>query len=181
RVLGGAGAEGLRRVGTFFLLGELAYAVIYMLSPGYVLTGYQYRHAPFSVFFTCVIPAMAVYVLVLTMAQAWKWLPGDKEVRGVPDFPNSRFDELLPGFIGGGAAAAAVFFCAYWAAIQLTYIRLLPPDHFSFLKELRQPPYLGKSFVVNNYAAPVAVMAGAWAYFDPLMTNGWKNTGRGYE
>jgi len=91
--------------------------------------------------------------------------------------------------MGGAATFLVIFISGYWAGIQVMYARLLPPDHYSFLKELRKPPYKGKTFVVNNYAAPVAAMTGNWAYYDPLITsgydphigNGWLRTDHDYE
>ncbi len=180
RVLDRTAIEELQRVGLFFLLGELAYVVIYWLSPGYVLSGYQQRHAPFAVFVTCVLPAAAVYILFLVASRAWKEISQSEDADEVVH-RRSKFDRMLPRFTGVAAAVVAAFVCIYWAVLQTTYVRLLPPDHFSFLKTLRRPPYQGKSFVVTNYAAPVAAMTGAWAYFDPLMTAGWKRTGSGYE
>lgn len=180
RVLDRTAIKELQRVGLFFLLGELAYVVIYWLSPGYVLTGYQWRHAPLTVFLTCVLPAAAVYILFLVASRAWKELSQGEASGEVVDL-RRKFDRMLPRFTGAAAAVVAAFVCIYWAVLQTTYVRLLPPDHFSFLKTLRQPPYQGKSFVVTTYAAPVAAMTGAWAYFDPLMTTGWKRTPRSYE
>lgn len=180
RVLGENGVDSLRKVFSFFLLGEVAYSIIYFLSPGYVLTGYQWRHAPLAVFFTCVIPALAVYLPVLMAAQAWNWFQQHTGAIGSPVF-SGTFGRRIAVAMGGGAALLAVFICVYWAGIQVMYFRLLPPDHYRFLKDLRKPPYQGKTFVVNNYAAPVAAMTGAWAYYDPLLTDGWMLSDRGYE
>ena len=180
RVLGEHGVDSVRKVFSFFLLGEVAYSVIYFLSPGYVLTGYQWRHAPFAVFFTCVIPALAVYLPVLMAAQAWNWFQRQTGAIGLPVL-SGTFGRRIAVVMGGGAALLAVFVCAYWAGLQVMYSRLLPPDHYRFLKDLRKPPYQGKTFVVNNYAAPVAAMTGAWAYYDPLLTDGWTLSSRGYE
>jgi len=188
RVLGDAGVKGLRKVWILFLAGEVAYSVIYFLSPGYVLTGYQWRHAPFAVFFTCVIPAIAVYIPLLMASQAWHWFRRQADAIELPVF-SGTFGRTLLGVMGGAATFVVIFISVYWAGIQVMYARLLPPDHYSFLKELRKPPYKGKTFVVNNYAAPVAAMTGDWAYYDPLITggydpqsgNGWLQTNADYE
>jgi hypothetical protein len=57
-----------------------------------------------------------------------------------------------------------------WIAVQAYYVHRLPPTHYAFLKILREPPYLGATFVVDNYAAPVAAYTGAWAYMDPSIS-----------
>ena len=57
---------------------------------------------------------------------------------------------------------------AYWVGLQGSYLRMLPPDHFAVLKELRKPPFAGQSSVLNTYAAPAAAMTGQWAYFDGI-------------
>ena len=46
-----------------FLIGELAFFLIFCLSPGYIITGYLNRLAPFAVFFTC-LPIAAIFYLV---------------------------------------------------------------------------------------------------------------------
>ena len=77
----------------------------------------------------------------------------------------------------GAALGLASFFLLgmmgiYWIGMQGVYLRLLPPDHYSFLKILSKPPYRGASFVVDTYAAPVAAFTGQWAYFDPEISSG---------
>ena len=70
------------------------------------------------------------------------------------------------------AAGLTLFALAYWINLQSRYVKWLPPDHYAFLKTLAEPPYRGASFVVDNYAAPVAAYTGEWAYFDPMIANG---------
>jgi hypothetical protein len=66
------------------------------------------------------------------------------------------------------SAAAVMMISAFWATTQATYIKWIPADEYDFLTLLDKPPFKGASFVVNNYAAPVAVTTGQWAYYDPI-------------
>ena len=59
----------------------------------------------------------------------------------------------------------------FWFHIQIKSVTVFPPHHFNFIKKLASPPYAGSSFVVNNYAAPVAAYTQQWAYFDPKIGN----------
>ena len=145
-----------------FLLfaGGFAYLVIFMLSPGYVLTGYQWRHTPFSVFTTNILLALAFYLLACTLRSQVKPIDAENSLRLGWSFHH--------GFSYVGIAAGAI----YWCVLQANYVGLLPPDHYAFLHDLSREPYRGQSFVVNNYAAPVAAMTGSWAYYDPMISGG---------
>src|SRR5262249_9805436 len=55
---------------------------------------------------------------------------------------------------------------SYWVGMQLTYLRVLPPQHYAFLRRLNEPPFKGKTFVVNGYAGPIAATTHGWAYMD---------------
>jgi hypothetical protein len=67
---------------------------------------------------------------------------------------------------GAGSLVTLGIVLAYWFGVQFSYIKLMPPDQYSFLKRLSEPPYVGQSFVVNTYAAPVAAKTGAWTYLN---------------
>ncbi|MEQ8641160.1 MAG: hypothetical protein RIE31_11255 [Alphaproteobacteria bacterium] len=151
----------------FGLAGLLSYVVVYWLSPGYVLTGYQLRLAPFSVFFTSMIPAAGLYILWIVARRLWPdkgWRPG-------------FWNPVLPA---AAVAVVAMLIVSYWAALQLSYVRIFPPDQLAFIQRLKEEPFKGRSFAVNNYAAPAAWMTGQWAYFDPLAERGgleWREQG----
>jgi len=130
----------------FLAAGYAAYAIVYFLSPGYVLTGYRHRLAPLSVFFTDVMIALGVY-LIYRLAAA---------------VAASR-DWRAPQRWGVVAGALVIL---QWVNNQVAYIALMPPDRLGVLKTLAQPPYKGASFISNTYAAPVAAYTGKWAYFD---------------
>ena len=130
----------------FVVAGYVAYAIVYLLSPGYVFTGYRFRFAPLTVFFTDVLIAAGVYLF----------------------FP-------LDGGIGRTARlalAGALGRCrgrgrdALLGQCPVRLRRAYAPDQFGILQKLRQPPFVGASFVSNTYAAPVAAFTGKWAYID---------------
>ena len=175
----------IRGCGIFLLAGIAAYTVVYLLSPGYVYTGYRYRHVPLTVFHTTVIPALLMYVLLATGLQ---YLPSGRFRKAVDamDFSKdaaaiSRFRWISPRAIVGVASLATFsLLTLYWAGVQFSYVRLLPPDHYSFLQKLSKPPYVGKTFLVNTYSAPIAAKTGAWAYWnvnlkstEPLPSEGY--------
>ena len=162
--------------GVFALTGLLAYIIVYMLSPGYVFSGYRFRMTPFTAFHSVILLAVPVYVLLksgfhfsepiwrsFSMAPAGlsPTLPddGDQNARGA----------LYGRMIGLASVAASVMVLFYWLGIQLYYVRLIPPNHYAFLEKLTRAPYAGKTFVANTYAAPVAAKTGAWAYLDATL------------
>jgi hypothetical protein len=155
----------------FLITGMCAYAVVYLLSPGYVFTGYRFRQAPFTVFHTVVVLALFFYVLLVVVL---KYL-SPKSLRMTAVVTSLLGSTaMVPGHgrIGARTIAGIVsltalgFLTIYWAGVQFSYIKLMPPDHFSFLKKLSQNPYLGQTFVVNTYAAPIAAKTGSWAYMN---------------
>lgn len=167
--------------------GFIAFGIVYALSPGYVFTGYFYRSAPLAVFLTDVLVAVAMYVVLVVGIKAvrrfpahWQafhsWArtasvrhPGWGTMPAETTFFAAGAGSLAMAILGGGLL---LFTAGYWINLQATYVTLLPPTHFSFLKTLAKPPYRGASFVVNTYAAPVAAYTGQWAYFDPVISTG---------
>lgn len=139
--------EVVKPVGLFLCAGYAAYAIVYFLSPGYVLTGYRFRLAPFSVFVTDVMIALGIYLIYRLAAAVTAWRGWRAPQRW------------------GVAAGALVIL--QWANNQAAYMSLVPPDGLGILKTLSQPPYRGASFVSNTYAAPFAAFTGQWAYNDP--------------
>ena len=136
----------VRPVVLFLAAGYAAYAIVYFLSPGYVFTGYRFRLAPFSVFFTDVMIALGIYLVYRMVAAIAAW-------RGW----------RAPQRWGVAAGALIVL---QWANNQAAYIAIMPPDRLGILKTLAQPPYKGASFVSNTYPAPFAAYTGQWAYID---------------
>ncbi|MFI5020430.1 MAG: hypothetical protein ACHQRJ_02090 [Alphaproteobacteria bacterium] len=150
-------AGGLARIGLFVVSGLVGYGAVYWLSPGIVLSGFQWRYAPFVVFFLCALPAAAFYLLLLgavRMRAAWRAREAGETVLGL----------AAAGLLAAGAV--------YWAGLQLSYIRLLPPDHAGFFRKLAEPPFRGSGFVSNSYAAPLTVFTGEWGYSDTAIGKG---------
>jgi hypothetical protein len=133
----------------------LAYAVTFYLSPAYIFSGYRYRAAPFTVFHTTAIAALACYPLALG---ALRLLPSRCQ-----SGPASESASRLFPWICAVALAAVT---GYWLVVQAVHVRLLPPRHYDFLRMLSEPPFKGGTFVVNGYAAPIAAATGNWAFLD---------------
>jgi hypothetical protein len=169
RLLGGGG-DTLVCLYPFFICGFIAYAGVYLLSPGYVHTGYLTRYAPLPAFLIDTVLAVAFYFVfaaACTAARRWN-LSRSIAVSG----SFVRRQALGGILILAVSASLGTYFTVYWGGLQLQYVRLLPPDHFGFLKTLRETPFKGASFAANNYALPITRMTGNWAYFDPKMAEG---------
>ncbi len=173
-----------RNVLAFFITGFCAYAIVYYLSPGYIFSGYRFRFVPFTVFHTELVVAIALYLVIRYLLHYWPRADGidrsftDGGVRFEADTPRfngwASVDWRRWAMLGSWCVVAGLFagLLIYWNRMQITYIRLLPPDHFSVFKKLSAAPYKGASFAVGNYAAPVAAYTGQWAYYDPALVEG---------
>jgi hypothetical protein len=151
--------RGLKELGIFLACAFASYCFVYLLSPGYVFTGYKLRLAPLTVFHTNIIVAFAAFILIALVRK-------DRGSSGV------QISAQGFGFIRVGAAVLLALLVWYWAAMQFRYFQLLPPDNYHFLKRLEEPPYRGKSFIVSNYAAPIAAATGRWAYLHEGLSTG---------
>lgn len=163
-----------RRIWRWFAFvgaGLAGYTVVYMLSPGYIYTGYRYRNAPFTAFHLAAVSAMAVYALLVLVKPTglglallqWKrrkWAARDSTIRGTGQISAIR----------ASAFALSGLVVWYWFAMQVVYTKLLPADNYKFLDTLTRPPYAGSGFIVNTYAAPVAAATGVWAYMHERST-----------
>ena len=183
RVLGRQSAGQLPALAPYLLCGMVAYGAIYLLAAGYVLTGYLVRYQPPVVF--VLDPLMALTLLgvwsvgagpLARLREAWRgcqaWLESasvrQPRWRDAPE-QTAFFRSAGEGLAGLTVSAVLVLTLAgYWLHVQSVYLRELPPTHFAFLQQLREPPYRGATFVVNSYSAPIAWQVQQWAYFDPL-------------
>ncbi len=137
----------LPRVGIFLLAGYLAYITVYILTPGYVFTGYRFRLTPLTVFLTDVVIACGLWlVLKATLSIAAQ----------------------LRLHRGWGIALGSLPLL-FWCQLQYAQVSLMPPEQFAVFKTLASPPYKGASFVSNTYAAPVAAFTQQWAYIDAVL------------
>lgn len=175
-----------RNVGMFLLTGFVAYAVVYVLSPGYVFSGYRFRIVPFTAFHNNVLIALALYVLlqgtifVLARARLTRGttpLPG----RAARTVEPPEFSAFILKRVAGGTGLAVMLFlsASYWIGLQANYLRWFPPDHYAILKKLGEEPYRGASFAANVYAGPIAAFTNQWAYLDEAMIYGWVSEGGG--
>ncbi|MEH2483544.1 hypothetical protein V1282_006901 [Nitrobacteraceae bacterium AZCC 2146] len=148
----------VRRALAFLAIGIVCYTSIYMLSPGYVISGYAERYAPFAIFFVAMVPAIAIYAMSVAARRYGQWLLADSRFQ-------HRRRVVVPLLVAIVIAAPALL----WVRVQVYYANLFPPDHLAFLQKLKSPPLHGATFAVSNYAAPVAYYAGNWAYFDTVI------------
>jgi hypothetical protein len=160
-IFGKNGRMQMLHVFAILAVGFSAYAVVYVLSPGYIYSGYLYRMAPFTVFLTDIVVATAVFTV---------WRLASAAIQELWNVSAGR--EIGNALVSAGLA---FYIAGYWFNLQWHYVNWLPPTHFAFLKSLGKDPYRGASFVVDTYAAPVAAYTGAWAYFDPGVQRGLVN------
>lgn len=158
-VLDGLGSHGpsVRPLGRLLVAGYAGFAAAMLLLPGYFIKTVLMRYVPTTVGVHVVLFALTLYGLGLMVGRNrgdWSW-GAWRQWRGT----------VVP------SALMAVVLLS-WTSTQLTYARRLPADTFPFLSSLRAPPFAGSSFVVDNFAVPVGVMAGGWAYIDDYL---WRN------
>lgn len=162
QLLGVREANQLRQVVPVVIIGSIAYGAVYSLAAGYVLTGYLVRYGPLLVFVTDLLIAMALMIVIRAAVSPLARL---RDQPGQAAFLKVRAAPLAGALVVG---ALGLFLTGYWLHAQTYYARQFPPTHYSFLKQLREAPYAGETFVVSTYAAPVAWQTQQWAYFDPV-------------
>lgn len=197
KVLGRLNNQSLPGLPRYLICGLLAYGLVYVIFTGYTYSGYLRRFAPFFVFFINVLISLAVYVALKTVFPAGRrailrgrsWLFrrkgnsfGGAQSRNIrPEYFESMIPKRFLVVIGRSVSvfissllitSLSLFLLVYWFSMQLTYLELFPPDHFSFLKNLKEPRYQGASFASSGYAAPIAATTGNWAYIDPSIGSG---------
>ena len=133
----------LRGIGMLLAACALSYAAVFLFSPGYIYSAYFARWSLFPAFVWLLLVAATVYALFRT---------------------GSIVGGIRLTWAGG---AVGLFMLAVYGATQLWLVKALPPDHYAFLPMLGMAPYRGKSFVIDNYAAPVTTYTAEWAYYDP--------------
>lgn len=146
-----------------FLCGLLAYGATYRIFTGYVYSGYLHRLVPMLVFVTDLLLALALYAAI-------------RPIRRFARQRESRIGTSGPWSLHSLPLLLSVFLVALllfqWVHLQLGYVRVVPPDRYSFLTRLEQAPYKGRSVVTNTYPAPMAARTGAWGYADTSIFSG---------
>jgi len=159
----------LEKISVFLVCGFLSYVVVYMLSAGYLHTGYLTRSTPFTVFITNAILSVGAYLIIRYSYDLIYY-------SNISNFNMpSIFLFLFPPIL------ILITLSIYWLGLQYRYIQLLPPNHFSFLKELAKEPFKGKNYIVGNYAAPVSAYSGSWAYLSFNIPENLLQTKKGFK
>ena len=135
----------------------VGYAIIYVLSPGYVLSGYVERLAPFAIYFLAGIPAITVSAVALVGYRLWTTFR---------EQDNSLAWSFGCVFVPISAILVLSTTLSLWLRVQTYYMAALPPDFLAFAKTFSSPPFKDASFAVNNYAAVVAYYSRGWATID---------------
>lgn len=162
----------IRCLFAFLLAGLLGYLATYRVFTGYVFSGYLNRQAPLLVFLSDPLLALVPYTLVLPLRHI-PW------ARWREAWANSRNGSGIFRLL---AAALLLVLGVNWLRLQREYLKIIPLDHFRFIKRLAEAPYRHASFVVNTYAAPVAYQTQSWAYFEPaFFLGGIRLTAHGFE
>ena len=166
-----------KRLFLYVLSGIVAGVTIFCLFPGYVMTAYlMRRYCPLTIYVHLIPFAATFYVLARVSLHSVNGLRASSRAKP----PAARSAEVparselrpSPGqrlFLSGGVLLLCLL-SGYWLILQASYVGWLDPKA-TLLKELQKPQYQGASFVVNNYAAPIAAITKGWAYFDPRMGN----------
>lgn len=166
------------RLFAFVVSGVVAGVAVFGLFPGYFMTGYLTRYCPLTTWVHLVPFAAAFYVLARVslnstqgLTAASKSVPPARRSSAEPTEPRGR--TAVPGqqlIVSGGALLLLGLLSWYWLVLQVRWVYWIEPTA-ALLKELQKPQYKSASFVVDNYAAPVAFTTKGWAYFDPVIGN----------
>ena len=141
---------------SYFVCGALAYVIVYMLSPGYLESGYLERSVPFASFVFETAIALVIYLAWSVLRRLWRECAAWLAIASQP----------LRSLATAAALYVLLLVAMYWAKVQMVHVSLLPPTHFMFIQQLGKAPFRGASFAVNTYAAPVYAYTGEWAYYD---------------
>jgi hypothetical protein len=163
----------LVRIVPYWLIGMVAYVIVFVIAAGYVYTAYQVHNAPFAIYLSSVAGAGAVYVLcVLAREHLSAQLIGAYRT-----IASGR--TML-------AVARAILVCAVlvvivgtWLTVQATYLRRIPPARVASMFHALDK-IAGASTVVSTYATPVAIRTGQWSYFDPTFFHEGEQLAHGY-
>ncbi len=159
------------RLLAFLGAGAIGYLAICALFGGYVLSGYLARRLSFFLYFTNILFAIAAYLLIHFAISTYRTGTIPRElVASISKHAIVQF--VLCRVKAIGVVARVSIWSWAWVELQLIHFQHLPPDQRSFLSELSETPYAGKTFVCTSYPAPIAWMTRQWALFDPYFKPG---------
>lgn len=152
---------------SYLMTAIAAYSLIYILSPGYLHSGYLQRTAPFSVFFLdlitgllfCFLITYAIFIFKLCKARAFL-LKGALHRLWYSNIVIYCSQAILLVV----SMAILVAFVYQWFAMQNIYTKLFPPTSFVFVKQLRTAEFQKKSIVTDQYSLPFAYETHSWGY-----------------
>jgi hypothetical protein len=136
----------------FFVSGAVGYLFVYGFNPGYLRSGYLYRLCPLPVFHIDALLSLGIFTVACMTFNISRRLK------------NSRSNFRLAAAAGlfGGLFVAVV---GFWGLLQYNYVKLAPPDRFSFTRSLDNTTF-AQGIVSNTYAAPFGLIANTWAYMN---------------
>jgi len=155
---------------SYFICGLFAYVVVYLLSPGYVATGYLDRTVPFASFLFETAIGLVIFILwsvprrLLTDTRDLRHR-AENRTQG-PPAARIAFSREPRSLATAGSLIVLLLITGYWVRVQAVHVSLIPPTDFMFVQQLGKPPFQGASFAVNTYAAPIYAYTGEWAYYD---------------
>jgi len=129
----------------------VSFAFVYRIFTGYIFSGYLVRQAPFLVFWTDFLVGAGCFFLADI---------GGRQI---------KLGRALPVL---GSSILLTVFAGAWVALQVTYWSVVPSTRYSFLHLLNKAPFLGKTFVVDTYPAPVSEETRSWAYAESSIFSG---------
>jgi hypothetical protein len=165
RVLGTARAKQLRGIVPYLVCGAAAYTTVFLISPGYVFSGYLSRYAPLAVMVANVTLAVAAYVVVAATLQSVARLR-EHHVRNLRRAPGHVVGPLVRTTL---LTIGTLCLIAFWLHVQVVQLALIRPDAYAFVKLLGQPPLRGLSLFSNTYVAPMTAYTGSWGYTDTTL------------
>lgn len=151
----------------FLSAAVLAYVVVYLLSPGYIYSGYLVRTAPFVVFFIDVVVALFFWFMITSVYMQLKLNKSYNSIL-LPIKSGSTNKFFMASFMMLLVSISSVVMLGLisfqWFNIQYSYYKIFPPTSMTFIKQLRKPEFQGKSIITNQYPLPFSYEAYSWGY-----------------
>ncbi len=163
--------QSFKEVVRYLAAGSAAFVFVYLLFPGYLLTGYLESNTPLPVFIVDVWIALAFYMLIVVARTSGREAAAILVQFGKRLERKAVFSAVVTSsFVFAVSLFLLVLGLACWARIQGVYIKTLPPTSLLVLRELGQGEYRNSTFVSDNYSEPIAYFTENWAYMDKLVS-----------